>query len=78
MSPTNTTSGSESISRRYYNPSGQIRLVRIANASRWYFEGMVYPREELRFLAPPNACLEVYVGDEAKGSPLERIDCDRL
>ncbi len=78
MSSINHASGSESISCSYYNPSGQTRLVRIANASQWYFEGMVYPHQKLRFLAPPNACLEVYASDEVKGSPLERIACNRL
>ncbi len=74
----NQTSSSESIPCSYYNPSGQTRLVRIANTSHWYFEGMVYPRQKLRFLAPANACLEVYAGDEVKGRPLERIACSRL
>lgn len=78
MSSFSTASASESISCSYYNPSGQTRLVRIANASQWYFEGMVYPRQKLRFLAPPNACLEVFVGEEAKGNPLERIACNSL
>lgn len=78
MSSLNHASGSESISCSYYNPSGQTRLVRIANASQWYFEGMVFPHQKLRFLAPANACLEVYVGDEIKGSPLELIACNRL
>ena len=78
MSSINSSSGSESISCSYYNPSGQTRLVRIANASHWYFEGMAYPHQKLRFLAPANACIEVYAGDEIKGSPLERIACNRL
>ena len=70
--------GSESISCNYYNPSGQTRFVRIANAAHWYFEGMVFPHEKLRFLAPPNARLEVYAGEAAEGSPLECIACDSL
>lgn len=72
------SSSSESIPCNYYNPSGQTRFVRIANLAQWYFEGMVFPHEKLRFLAPPDACLEVYVGEDAEGSPLECITCDRL
>lgn len=78
MSSLSPSSGSESISCNYYNPSTQPRFVRIANNAQWYFEGMVFPNEKLRFLAPPNAYLEVYAGEEAKGSPLECIACDRL
>ena len=78
MSSLTNVSTSESISCSYYNPSSQTRLVRIANVSRWYFEGMVYPHQKLRFLAPPDGCLEVYAGDEVKGSPLECIACNSL
>lgn len=78
MSYLNPPAGSESISCSYHNRSGQTRLVRTANTSHWYFEGMVHPGQKLRFLAPADACLEVYVGEEVKGSPVERIACSRL
>ncbi|NJN29938.1 MAG: DUF1830 domain-containing protein [Synechococcales cyanobacterium RM1_1_8] len=78
MSTLSCSSSSESIACSYYNPSTETRLVRIANSAQWYFEGMVLPRQKLRFLAPPDAYLEVYVGEEVEGSPLECIACDRL
>ena len=78
MPSPNQVSGSESVSCSYYNNTDETRLVRLANASRWYFEGRVDPYKKLSFLAPANACIEVYVGEEFQGRPVERIACSCL
>ncbi|WP_346291275.1 DUF1830 domain-containing protein [Sphaerothrix gracilis] len=64
----------EKITCYYFNASSQIRVVRIANVSDWYFERILFPGQRLMFEAPAEAQLEVY----ANAVLVEEIACRQL
>ena len=49
----------------YHNPTPQVQIIRITNIPNWYFERVVFPREQLIFKALPEAVLEIYSSDES-------------
>lgn len=62
----------------YVNTTNQIQIVRIANIPSWYFERVVFPRQQLLFAAPPSAQLEIHTGEIPSSMLTDRITCDRL
>ena len=52
--------------------------MRIDNIPDWYFERVVFPREQLVFEAVAEAVLEVYSSDKSGPFLSNRLPCDWL
>lgn len=62
----------------YVNFTSQIQVLRIANIPNWYFERVIFPKQDFRFEAPPDADLEIHTGILASAILSDKIQCDRL
>lgn len=63
----------------YQNPTHRVQVVRITNIQGWYFERVVFPKDNLLFEAPLAAQLEIYHGEMNGLVTLwDRLECDRL
>lgn len=62
----------------YTNTTGRLQVIRIANIPNWYFERVIFPGQQLRFNAFPEALLEVHTSEMATAILLDRIPCTQL
>ena len=62
----------------YQNQTPTVQIMRITNIPDWYFERVVFPREQLVFETLPEAVLEVYSSDEMGLFLGEHLLCDWL
>ncbi len=62
----------------YQNQTPTIQIVRITNIPDWYFERVVFPREQLVFEALPEAVLEIFSSNEGDPCLGEVLLCSRL
>jgi hypothetical protein len=68
----------EKILCSYTNCTDKMEIIRIANIASWYFERVVFPRQQLMFYAFPDALLEVHSSHAPSLILDSRTPCDRL
>lgn len=73
-----TAGASGHITCCYKNETGRLQVICIANLSSWYFERIVFPRQQLVFHALSEALLEVHSSEAATAILAERIPCTQL
>lgn len=57
----------------YTNTTNQLQIIRIVNASKCYFERVVFPRERLLFEAQADAELEVHTNYNGRAILVKKI-----
>lgn len=62
----------------YRNETGKIQVARIANISGWYFEKVVFPSQQILFMALPEAEMEVYTGATSGVTLFDKFPCTDL
>lgn len=57
----------------YANTTPQLQVIQIINIPGWFFERVVFPKQNLVFEAPSDAEVEVYTSQSGQGLLMNKI-----